>query len=276
MRRVLVGLLLIGGWLGWVLPGHAQELRPTATPDAAGNIYVVVEPNDSMWSIAARAGISLATLLELNGLTESSIVRPGDRLLVGRMTPEPTATVAPTTTPTRLPPTATSPPLPPPQTAVCLAAFVDHNQNGILDPDEPWRAAVAFTLFNEQAVVANYITDGLSEPHCLNLAPGTYRITRSVGRDETLTNDGDVAVLLNRGNVVQLAFGSYDGAGNGGATAVAPSLATLIPTPAPTSPANAVDVAAGESPATLWLLAAGIMATLFAAGVLFLAIRQRG
>jgi len=287
MLRVIVGLLLAGGfaWLGLrPLPLQAQTL-PTPTPDAEGNIYVEVQPNDSMWSIAARAGISLQTLLDLNGLTENSIVKPGDRLLVGQVEPLPTDTPEPTITPTRLPPTPTRTPQPLPETAVCLYAFDDLNRDGAHDPAEPLRGAVAFTIFTDEAVVANYITDGLTEPHCLNLEPGTYRITRSIGRDETLTGDGDVAVLLNRGNVVELAFGSYQGKNVAQTVDGTAAAATAVPpTPVPTS-------IQGEPPATSGvtavtppprrsqpnLLAWGVLslAAVLTGGVLIFALRAR-
>jgi hypothetical protein len=228
MRWVMVGLLvgLLAGWL-WVgerpLSTHAQIELPTATPDAEGNIYVIVQPNDSMWLIAARAGITIERLWELNGLSEASVIRPGDRLLVAQVEPAPTPTPEPTERPTLPPPTPSRTPPPAPVTAVCLTAFVDQNQDGVQDPGEPLRAAVAFTIFNEQAVVANYISDGQSEPHCLELPPGTYRLTRSVGRDEALSNDGDVALLLRSGDLVKLAFGSYNRADERVAeTAIAP------------------------------------------------------
>jgi len=285
MLRVIVGLFLAAGfvWLGLrPLPLQAQAF-PTPTPDAEGNIYVEVQVNDSMWSIAARAGISLQTLFELNGLSETSVVKPGDRLLIGRVEPQPTDTPEPTITPTRLPPTPTPTPPPPPQTAVCLSAFDDLNRDGAQDPDEPLRGAVAFTIFNDQAVVANYITNGLTEPHCLNLEPGEYRITRSIARDETLTNDGDVAVLLNRGNVVELAFGSYQGAAGGEAelavTAVSqtPSPPTASPAaPASQSTATAVPPAASPTPGPN-LLAWGVLslAAVLTAGAVIFALRAR-
>jgi hypothetical protein len=253
MRWVLVGLLvgLLAGWL-WLgerpLPAHAQIELPTATPDAEGNIYVIVQPNDSMWGIAARAGITIERLWELNGLSETSVIRPGDRLLVAQVEPEPMPTPQPTERPTLPPPTPSRTPPPAPVTAVCLSAFVDENQDGVQDPGEPLRAAVAFTIFTEQAVVANYISDGRSEPHCLELPPGTYRLTRSVGRDEVLSNDGDVALLLRSGDLVKLAFGSYNRADALGVTAVAPNLPEqtlpvaerpLVETPAPATPDQA-------------------------------------
>jgi hypothetical protein len=278
MLRVMVSLFVVG-MLAWAAlttaPLQAQTL-PTPTPDAEGAIYVEVQVNDSMWSIAARAGISLQTLWELNGLTETSIITPGDRLLVGRVEPAPTETPEPTLTPTLAPPTPTHTPLPLPQTAVCLAAFDDLNRDGAHDAAEPLRAAVAFTIFTDQAVVANYITDGLSEPRCLDLEPGTYRITRSIGRGETLTNDGDVAVLLNRGSVVRLAFGSHEG-GVVGQTAVPGASDFASPQPAfiqATPVATAVEPPVSTQPDLLAWGVFSLTAVLVLGGLIF-AIRAR-
>lgn len=210
----------------------AQE-SPTPTPDAEGNIFVIVQPNDSLWAIAARAGIPLAELLALNNLTESSIIAPGDRLLIGRGEPAaiPTELLPPPSpTATRPPPPPTATAVPPPPTAICLKAFADLNRDGQHNAGEPFKASVAFTIFTDQAVINNYVTDGISEPHCLeNLAPGEYHITRSIGQGETLTTQGDWTISLAPGNVVELAFGSY--------TAVTPIVtaiqAVAQPTPAP-------------------------------------------
>lgn len=197
-----------------VLPGsgpvRAQTL-PTATPDADGIIYVQVQPNDSLWSIAARAGISLQELLELNDLSEDALIRPGDLLIIGVTTPVPTSTAPPPTVTPRStsPPSTPTPTAVPPRTGICLLAFDDVNGNGRRDAGELLQAAVAFTIFNQDTVVANYVTDGVSEPHCIDhLAPGTYQVTRSVARNETLTTGGDKGVILQTGDLVELAFGA--------------------------------------------------------------------
>ncbi|MCB9443663.1 MAG: LysM peptidoglycan-binding domain-containing protein [Ardenticatenaceae bacterium] len=177
----------------------AQDF-PTPTPDAEGNIFVIVQPNDSLWAIAARAGIPLADLLALNNLTENSIIAPGDQLLIGRAEPAATPTEPlppPSPTATRPPPPPTATAVPPPPTAICLKAFTDLNRDGKHNAGEPFKAAVAFTIFTTQAVVANYVTDGISEPHCLeNLPPGDYNITRSIAQGETLTTQGDWTISL--------------------------------------------------------------------------------
>ncbi len=214
----LLLLLLMAALLPNPRPTLAQQ-PSTPTPDAQGNIAIIVQPNDSLWSIAARAGIGLDALLALNDLTEDSVITPGQTLLVGQVEPPATPTVfaPPTATVTKPPPpTATTVILP--RTAICIKAFTDLNRNGIHDAGEPFKAAVAFTVFNEATVVGNTVTDGISEPYCLeNLAPGEYKITRSIAPDETLTTTGDWTLMLAQGNVVELAFGSY--------TAVTPTAA---------------------------------------------------
>jgi LysM repeat protein len=215
--HTLIFLAGLAFTVGFLLAGPVSQMRaqgiPTATPDAEGVIYVIVQPNDSLWALAAGAGVSLQDLLAYNNLTEDDIIQPGQVLIIGYGTPAPTATVElPTATPTatRLPPTPTQTAEPPPRTAICLKAFIDNDRDGTHDVGEPFRTAVAFTVFNEETVVGNYITDGVSEPYCLeDLSPGDYKITRSIARDETLTTAGNWALTLTRGNVLNLEFGSY-------------------------------------------------------------------
>lgn len=205
---LLCVLLCVAGWV--LVPPAAIQAQetPTSTPDAEGNIYVVVQPNDSFWSIAARAGISLQELLELNGIEEDAVLQPGDLLLIGYGSPPVTPT-SDIPTPTLPPPTLTPTSIPV-RTTICLTAFEDLNQDGTFDPGEPLRSEVAFTVFNDQTVVSNYISDGVSEPFCLeDLEPGTYHVTRSIARDETLTTKGDWAMTLTYGSELNLAFGSY-------------------------------------------------------------------
>jgi hypothetical protein len=98
----------------------------------------------------------------------------------------------------------------------------------VRDREEPLKPAVAFTIFNDESVVGNYISDGKSEPYCLEgLAPGEYKITRSIGRDETLTTSGDWALTLASGTALDLEFGSFIG----GSVATVASDDTLPPNP---------------------------------------------
>lgn len=263
----------------------AQD-EPTATPDAAGVIYAEVRPNDSLWAVAVRAGISIDELLSLNSLSQNSLIQPGQLLIVGYGTPAPSATpdLPPATaTATRPPPTPTPTPMPPPRTALCLVAFDDINQNGVRNLNEPLKAAVAFTVFNERSVVDNYVTDGVSEPYCLeNLQPGNYQVTRSVQLNETLTTAGDWAIRLTSGSVLHMEFGSYTGSpaapllhsdtDSAGQPAVAG--ATSVPPPEPVAQIDTSRVAHESSDTVMIIFGTIGFVGLFVAAVLFLMIRH--
>ncbi|MBP6015804.1 MAG: LysM peptidoglycan-binding domain-containing protein [Candidatus Promineofilum sp.] len=237
------------------------------TPDAMGAIVVIVQSGESMWVIAARAGLSLPELLAYNNLTEQSIINPGDALIVGYVTPEVIATPE-ETTPTPAPPPPTLRPTEPrPEAAVCLTAFDDLNRDGIHDAGEPLRPGVAFTIYNSEAVVANYITDGRSEPKCLSgLAPGEYRVTRSLAPGETLTTAGNWTLNLAAGSELRQAFGSVMGPTTAAAAGneQSPPEQTATPTPpeVPVSP----PAAAVDSPG----LRIAFVGTLFLGGLLLL------
>ncbi|MFK7801279.1 MAG: LysM peptidoglycan-binding domain-containing protein [Anaerolineae bacterium] len=215
---------------------------PTPTPNSQGFNEVLVESGDTLWSIAARAGLTLDELLELNpNLNRNSFIGWGDRIVVGKSTgsaagaapettePEPAAEavevaeavepapeesaaeseaapeevveVAPTAEPVA---TAT-----PSTGSICLRAFDDANSDGVYASGESLRAGVAFTLAKDQAVVSNYITDGVNEPFCIEgLDPGNYRISRSILPNEVATNGTDWGASIIAGSPQQFDFGS--------------------------------------------------------------------
>lgn len=64
--------------IGEEQPGRAGPQRR----DVAGTIEVVVDPGDSVVDIAARYGVSTASVLALNGLGWHAQLRPGETVLV--------------------------------------------------------------------------------------------------------------------------------------------------------------------------------------------------
>jgi hypothetical protein len=203
-------------------------LPPTSTPNAEGVIYSVVQPGDSIWSIAAKAGLTLDEILELNNMSQGDFVSVGDLLIIGYGDPpgeepvveesaaaeeegqaEPTATFTPEA------PTAEAEPTeePQPEASICLSAYEDSNQNSVRDAGEPLRSAVAFTISDAEKVVSNYVTDGASEPFCIQgLGPGTYRVTRSSTGGEITTTSTDQSVSIQAGESKTVEFGSYENA----------------------------------------------------------------
>jgi hypothetical protein len=229
-----------GGSSGGTAPPPAPApTGPTPTPNADGVILVEVRSGDSLWSVAARAGISLDTILELNNIGRSDFINAGDLLIIGygdastaedeaaestaaeedvaaEAGPEAAGGVVEEATPEA--PAATAEAPEPVLIAaeeqggtICLKTFADENQNGLPESGEAPLAAVAFTISNEGGVVSNYVTSGSEvDGYCIEgLDPGTYRITRSTQPDEVMTTPGDWAVTLIAGQPLQLTFGSY-------------------------------------------------------------------
>ncbi|HET7012013.1 MAG TPA: LysM peptidoglycan-binding domain-containing protein [Anaerolineales bacterium] len=83
------------------LPTATETLVPTATP-----VTYTVRPNDTLFGIALTLGVSLEDLMELNDLTETSVLDVGQILLVptGESGSGPVATATRTAPP---PPTVT-------------------------------------------------------------------------------------------------------------------------------------------------------------------------
>ena len=55
-----------------------QETKSVSTPDG----YYVVKQGDTLWRIATNHSLSVSELCKLNGIKESDVIRPGDRLKV--------------------------------------------------------------------------------------------------------------------------------------------------------------------------------------------------
>ncbi len=76
----------------------------TSTPRPDGSVVHIVQPGETLWSIAIAYKVSIAQLMSQNGLPANAVLYPGDRLVIhraGEITPQPTATPAPPTpTPT--------------------------------------------------------------------------------------------------------------------------------------------------------------------------------
>lgn len=86
-----------------IFPGDEILIRPGENwqPTPRGPLMHTVQAGQTPIEIALIYGVDLQTLLAQNGLTESSLILPGDELLI--LTAEPTWTPAPTVSPTPAP-----------------------------------------------------------------------------------------------------------------------------------------------------------------------------
>lgn len=263
---------------------QAPSVGPTSTPNAEGIIYYEVQPGDSYWSIAARHGLTIDEIYELNNAGDGDFVQPGDLIMVGQAEPPATPTseaedVDAEPTATQAPPTRT--PTPQPETGeVCLVAYNDGNQNGQRDPGEPLKGSVAFSIYDGEQVLVNYVTDGSNEPYCISLDDGNYRITRSSQPDEALTTDGEWAISVSPGSEQNFEFGSY--IDESSAVAAAEADATRSETAAMSIPEDenaAAQAADGQDEGggmTRWIvIAAVVVAVLLFIGVLIIILSGR-
>lgn len=275
-------------------PATQFGIDPTATPDAEGIIYSEVQPGDSIWAVAARSGISLDEILEFNEMSRDDFVRAGDLLIVGfaetsgnepettERSAEEEASETPTAEGETLEPEATDTPEEQEQVeetatveqensdvSICLVAYDDANENGVQDAGEELRPDVAFTISDGEKVVSNYVTDGTSEPFCVQgISAGSYRVTRSKLTNEILTTPGDRAVSLTAGSSLDLVFGSY----------INEQTLAKVSAETPTMESLAGDeVVEPESDGTLTtvIIAAAIVAVLLFAALVILVVRGR-
>jgi LysM repeat protein len=98
---------------GNITPSPTLSAIQKLTPEADGNYYHTVQSGETLSWIAGLYDISLADLMNWNGLNNASVIRPDQKLLL-RVTPPPTATRIPSPTITPYTPSpSVTPPAPP-------------------------------------------------------------------------------------------------------------------------------------------------------------------
>lgn len=124
---VQVSFLWTEGWGSANPPAPPPQSNPTAeesspnstqttraveasdTPETPTDITHIVKEGETLWTIAALNELTIQELLEMNGMTEESVIMPGDKIIVYKaptLTPQPTRTPRPT----RQAPTSTGTP----------------------------------------------------------------------------------------------------------------------------------------------------------------------
>ena len=62
-------------------PSPTPTSTPSPTPTPKEQLYIV-RPGDTLQGIADQFGITLQELLQANGLTKESVIKPGDKLII--------------------------------------------------------------------------------------------------------------------------------------------------------------------------------------------------
>ncbi len=210
-------LLLAAVLLAWNVPAMAapslqdgEAATPTPGPD--GRILYLVQSGDSLFGIAALAGITVEELRTLNNLpADETTIYEGQQLLLGYGTSGQAA--APTSAdggiiPTPAPPTPT--PEGPGTANICVFLFDDINGDAMRQETEVSIPGGAISV-NEQTgrASATRNTDESLDPICIeDLPEGEYNITVAIPDEYNPTKSLSTSLELVAGQEVYLNFGA--------------------------------------------------------------------
>ncbi len=199
---------------------------PTPTPRSDGRIVYIVQEDDTLWRIAAIAGLSLEELMALNGIQPGDFLTPGTELFLGTASPrgaegqDSDVQAGPTEIPlTPTPIVGTG--------DICVLLFEDINGDGRLDEGEP---ALAGGQISVVALTGDMVGEYTTEALDLEIAPvgycfeelrnGDYNVSAAVPPNYNPTTGLNVPVSLSPGEIQYLQFGaqpsSVIGGSNGG------------------------------------------------------------
>jgi membrane-bound lytic murein transglycosylase D len=85
-------LIRVGQRLRVPTAGRAIAGRGTPPPQAAALVQYTVQPGDSLWTIARRHEVNIASVRQQNGLTENALLQPGQVLALPRTAATPATT----------------------------------------------------------------------------------------------------------------------------------------------------------------------------------------
>ena len=182
---------------------------PTPTPGPNGVIVYIVKEGDTLWRVAAIAGLSLEELMAMNGIQPGDFISPGMQLELGRGGP-----VESTSAPSSPRQTATSigvSPTPITGTGeICVLLFLDRNGNSRLEEGEEPISGGQLSVVNIVGVlVGEFTTDTELEGHCFSdMESGDYNVSAAVPVDFNPTTGLNVPVSLNPGDIKYLQFGA--------------------------------------------------------------------
>lgn len=220
MGRIILMLLLLGLiGLGFAIVqpvGATPQAKPlaqptaflTPTPGPDGRIIYVVQEGDSLWRIAAIAGISVEELMSRNGIQPGDYITEGMELELGLAAPA---------RPTEIPgaePTEISPQLSPTPISgtgeICVLLYRDENGDARLDEGEEPLANGQVSVADVSGMLAGeHTTDTDPEGYCFqDLERGDYNISAAVPPDHNPTTVMNLPLRLEPGDIKYVQFGA--------------------------------------------------------------------
>lgn len=187
---------------------------PTPTPGPDGRIIYRVQEGDSLWRIAAIAGLSLEELMAMNGIQPGDFISPGMELELGIGGPAQPTPAQPGQQPTASEPSPTPTPLV--GTAeICVLLFQDENGNGRLEESELALEGGQISVVDISGNVAGeYTTEALLDQEDLigqcftELESGDYNVSAAVPPGYNATTSLNAPVAVQPGDIKYLQFGA--------------------------------------------------------------------
>lgn len=209
---LILAAFLAASWGGPALAAPAPQLTnfPTPTPGPDGRIVYIVQEGDTLWRIAAVAGMQVADLRDLNNLDPEDIVFPGMQLFLGLGGP-----AAQSPTPAPLLTEAPEEPTPTPQPgqgSLCVMLFEDVNGDSMRQEAELSLEGGAINISNRDGSVS--ITEdtpapGAEDYFCTeDLPEGEYNVSVAVPEGYNPTTILNTGVTLQPGDITYLNFGA--------------------------------------------------------------------
>ena len=200
-----IPLLLALALLITVVPSVHGQAIVSPTPDFDGNIYYMVQGNDTCLSISLKMGIEIETLRQLNDLDVDCSLIADTRLLLGRILTA-TPTSGPTPTPTLVLPTPT------PydgNASVCIYLFDDLNGNSTVQGGENGIAGGAVSVTKRDGV-ENFtgLTTGIEDLCFPEVPEGRYVISIALPNEYNPTTAMNFELEVKAGDVIQVNFGA--------------------------------------------------------------------
>lgn len=181
---------------------------PTPTPGPDGRIRYIVKEADTLWRIAAIAGITLEELMALNGIQPGDYINPGMELILGTGGPAvPTAEAGRQATEAQ--PTATATPISG-TGDICVLLFRDENGNASMDEEEGPIVGGQLSVVNVEGELAGEVTtDSTPEGYCFSeLENGDYNVSAAVPENYNPTTGMNLPVRLQPGDTKYVQFGA--------------------------------------------------------------------
>jgi hypothetical protein len=190
---------------------QAGFVTPTPGPD--GRIIYYAQPeDDSFWTIAAKAGITLEELYALNGIQDGDYLITGMELTLGFAgPPEPTHLPEDFASPTPIEPT----PTPLFNTGeICVLLFLDENGNARLEEGEGVIPGGQISVIDANGTLTDEATSGENaEGDCFQgLQAGDYNVSAAVPPEYNPTTTLNLPIRLQAGDIKYVQFGAQPSA----------------------------------------------------------------